>query len=258
MARIEWDQAGIRHFNAGLDRGVLYVDGKVVPWNGLISVEERSTGGEIVPTYLDGIRIRNTPSLSEYEATLTAFYSPPEFDACDGILESQHYGFFATNQKRKPFGLSYRTGASNDLDSTNYKIHLIYNAMVEPSSTTYETLSPSNTASALSWDIKAVPNFNMTQHVSAHYIFDTTKAPDYLVSAFEDIIYGTDTTVGRLPTEEDIEKVFVEYWGLTVTDYGGSYIISGSDYAVKNLGDRYQISDYGVVKNETAHIITGD
>lgn len=256
MPRLEWDQPGTRYYNAGIDRGVLYVDDKAVPWNGLVSVEERSTGGTIVPVYLDGVRIRNLPGLSEYEATIKAFYSPVEFDQCDGILESQYYGFFATNQSRKSFGLSYRTGFANDVATTGSKIHLIYNAMAEPSSTTYQTLSPDNEASYLSWDIKAIPNLNMTNYVSAHYIFDTTKVNDYIVEAFEDLIYGTSTSTGRLPTSEDIQNVFVDAWKLKVTDTGrGYYEIEGTDAAVRAYPDSYQISGPTVVPGDGHYTI---
>lgn len=257
MARIVWDNAGERYYNAGLDRGVLYVDGKAVPWNGLISVEERSVGGEIVPVYLDGIRIRNLPNLSEYEATLTAFYSPPEFDQCDGILQAQYLGFFATNQTRKSFGLSYRTGFTNDVGGEGAKIHLIYNAMAEPSSKTYETISDDPSASHLQWDIKTAPNMEVGGFISSHYIFDTTKVEDYIVDAIEDLLYGTKTSSGRLPTSSDIQQVFVNEWGLVVTQIGtGKYEISGSDNAVKLVNGSYAISGPTVVKKAQSYDIS--
>ena len=257
MARIVWDNAGERYYNAGLDRGVLYVDRKAIPWNGLISVEERSTGGEIVPVYLDGLRIRNLPNLSEYEATLTAFYSPPEFDQCDGILQTQHKGFYATNQTRKPFGLSYRTGFTNDVGGTGAKIHLIYNATAEPSSKTYETINDEPSASHLQWDLKTVPNMEVGGFISAHYVFDTTKVEDYIVDAFEDLLYGTKTSSGRLPTSSDIQQVFVNEWGLVVTQIGtGKYEISGSNQAVKYVNGSYAISGPTVIKGPNSYDIS--
>lgn len=256
MAELVWDSTTDRYFNAGVDRGVLYVDGKAVPWNGLISVDEKSFGGEIEPIYLDGVRIRNLSSISEYSATITAFYSPPEFDACDGIYLSQYDGFYATNQIRRPFGLSYRTGFSNDAGSVGYKIHLIYNAMAEPSSVTYSTLNNSPEATNLSWDIKAVPNFDMTQYISAHYVFDTTKVPDYVAETFEGIIYGTKKTAPRLPTSSDIQNIFVDYWNLTVTDTGnGYYEISGSDKAVEASEGYYTISSPNVTDKKSYYDI---
>jgi len=257
MTRIEWDRVGDRYFNSGVDRGVLYVDGKTVPWNGLVSVEERSTGGEVVPVYLDGIRIRNLPSLSEYEATITAFYSPPEFDQCDGVLQAQYRGFYATNQTRKSFGLSYRTGFTNDVGGQGAKIHLVYNAMAEPSSKTYETLDSDPSASYLKWDIKTVPNMEVGGFVSSHYIFDTTKIDDYIVDAFEDLLYGTKTSNGRLPTSSDIQQIFVDEWGLTVTSTGnGIYEISGSDKAVKRVSGSYAISGPTVVRGTNSYDIS--
>lgn len=255
MARLRWDDPQSRFYSAGIDRGVLYVGGKAVSWNGLVSVDERAVGGNIEPIYLDGVRVRNLSSPSEYEATLTAFYSPPEFDQCDGTLESQYYGFYATNQVRKSFGLSYRTGFTNaaDEDQRGYKIHMIYNAMVEPSNIEYTTISSNPEASTLSWDIKAVPNFDMTSYISAHYIFDTTKVEDHIVEAFEDILYGSAKSSPRLLTETDIQKVFVDYWDLTVTDTGqGYYTISGTDYSVRNDKFSYRISGPTVTEGSTS------
>lgn len=260
MARIEWDKVGERYFSAGIDRGVLYIDGKAVPWNGLISVQESSTGGEVVPVYLDGIRIRNISTLSEYQATITAFYSPPEFDQCDGIYASQYTGFYATNQSRKPFALSYRNKFTNDAGVDGYKIHLIYNAMAEPASPLYQTLSDDSQASSLTWDIKAVPNFEMTEYISAHYIFDTTKVPEYVVEAFENTIYGSRGAEPKLPSPYDIERIFVGFWGLTVTDTGkGYYEIEGTALSLRKNASNYTIVGPTVIPlNNHYSIASGD
>lgn len=62
MAILEWDKVGERTYQAGLDRGVLYLnDGTVVPWNGLISVEE-SSDAELKSFYLDGVKMHTEMS----------------------------------------------------------------------------------------------------------------------------------------------------------------------------------------------------
>lgn len=45
MPRVVWNDVGKKRYEAGVDRGVLYLpDGSGVPWNGLISVEEDLSG----------------------------------------------------------------------------------------------------------------------------------------------------------------------------------------------------------------------
>ena len=57
MAVLEWDKVGDRFYQTGVDHGVLYLkDGRVVPWNGLTSIED-NTNAELKSYYLDGVKI---------------------------------------------------------------------------------------------------------------------------------------------------------------------------------------------------------
>ena len=128
--------------------------------------------------------------------------------------------------------------------------------MAEPSSKAYQTISDDPEASYLTWDIKTVPNMEVGGFIASHYIFDTTKVDDYIVEAFEALLYGTAKTTGRLPTAADLQKTFVDTWTLTVTDTGlGYYEISGSDQAVKNMQKFYQIAGPTVKDNNTDYSI---
>lgn len=104
MTRLSWGNVGERYYESGVDRGVLYVAGAGVAWNGLVSVDENPTGGEARPFYIDGIKYLNLPAKEEFEATISALYSPVEFDQCDGV-GSMAPGLSAGQQRRKPFGL---------------------------------------------------------------------------------------------------------------------------------------------------------
>src|SRR5690606_21649542 len=114
MSRLEWGTMGARYFETGVDRGVLYVGGLAVPWNGLVSVDEDPSIGDARPYYYDGKKYINLVDLGEFSGTLTAFSSPPEFDQCDGMA-SMHFGLLLTHQKRESFGLCYRTRIGNDI-----------------------------------------------------------------------------------------------------------------------------------------------
>ena len=200
MARLTWHNPGTRWFETGLDRGVLYVgsnDG--VPWNGLVSFEEKPSGGEPQPRYIDGIKYLNASAPEEFEATLTAFYSPPAFDVCDGSV-SLSLGYNATQQPRSKFALTYRTRIGNDIDPEGaYKLHLVYNAMVAPTDRTYSTVDDDPEPETLSWDITTQPIFHEGIAPTAHFVLDSRIAPAWLMNQVERYLYGTDTTPSRLP-----------------------------------------------------------
>lgn len=200
MARLTWHDPGKRYFETGVDRGVLYVganDG--VAWNGLVSFEEKPSGGQPQPRYIDGVKYLNASAPEEFEATLSAFYSPVAFDVCDGWAPLST-GYNASQQPRVSFGLTYRTRVGNDLDPEgDYKIHLVYNAMVAPINRSYSTVDDDPEPEVLTWDITTSPIFHEGIAPTAHFTLDTRVAPAWLISAVERFLYGSDTTPPRLP-----------------------------------------------------------
>ena len=100
MTRLNWDVVGERFYETGIDRGVLYLNDIGYAWPGLVTVAEASSGGDAKPHYIDGYKYANVASSEEFQATITAFSSPPEFAACDG-QGLIHTGLIATQQDRK-------------------------------------------------------------------------------------------------------------------------------------------------------------
>ena len=136
MSKIEWDLPGERFYESGIDRGVLYISDTLgVPWNGLISINETPSGGDANSFYIDGVKFISYSNLEEFQATLNAFTYPDEFLEFDGF-SNDGKGLSLGLQKRKTFGLSYRSMVGNDVSGQNssYKIHLVYNALAAPSS----------------------------------------------------------------------------------------------------------------------------
>lgn len=232
MAKLSWDTVGQRFYEAGVDRGVLFVSGYTgVPWSGLISVNENPSGGTSTTYYLDGDSYVIVSDSEEYAATITAFTYPDEFEACNGEGNA-NTGLYAMHQPRIPFDLSYRTLVGNDLDGVNhgYKIHLVYGALAAPSQRANGTLNESSNASDFSWAIKAnppaVPGFKAT----AHFVIDTRTAYTVSVSDIEDIIYGTSTTDPRMPTFSEIYDLFESHAILRIVDNGdGSWTATAAD-----------------------------
>ena len=210
VTRLSWGAVGERYFETGVDRGALYVDGaEGVPWNGLVSVSESPTGGETTPFYLDGVKINRRFSSEEFEATLEAYTYPDEFGVCDGT-QAVANGLFATQQRRKSFGLSYRSRVGNDIDGSDhgYKIHLVYKASAAPSprnnATMGDTVQPFN----FSWKITARPPKVRGFRRTAHFVIDSRETPKSVLAKIEDVLYGTETEPARLPSVPELIYIF--------------------------------------------------
>lgn len=202
MTKIVWNAVGSRFYEAGLDRGVLYLDGQVgIPWSGLTGVTESPTGGDAKPFYLDGVKYLNLSTVEEFEATITAFTYPVEFSACDGSARARA-GLFLGQQRKASFGLCYRTRVGNDLEGNDhaYKLHLIYNALVSPSERNFGTLGGNNDISDFSWKITtkslAFPGYKPTSHL----VLDSRFIEPITLSKIEEKLYGSDSVNAHLPS----------------------------------------------------------
>lgn len=247
--KIAWNSVGNRFYEAGVDRGVLYVEGRPgVAWNGLISVEESPTGGESVPYYYDGFKYANPSALEEWEADLEAFTYPDEFAYCDGT-EMMANGMFITQQRRNSFGLSYRTLIGNDVNAENhgYKIHIVYDVQAEPSDRSYSTLSDDAEASTFSWHLTARPRkfqdpiFGIKY--GAHIILDSTKVYPWTMRAVEEVLYGKDSVDPKLPSPQELLAIFENNTLLHVVDNGdGTWTAVGPESAIiMTSADEFQI-----------------
>jgi hypothetical protein len=250
VTRIAWGAPGARYYEDGVDRGVLYVDGNGYVWNGLVSVAETPNGGEHRSYYLDGIKHLNLTTLEEYEATINAVSSPPEFAECDGT-KTLYQGLFATQQRRKPFGFSYRTMIN--VDSTpdvGYKLHIVYNALAAASDRNRNTRSDSSEIASLSWYIQATPpaSLGLGYKPTAHFIVDSRITPGEILTQLEDILYGSEEEDARLPTQLEILNLFEVFATVQVTDNGdGTYTITAPDDVLVDNGDGTHTIDWASV-----------
>lgn len=213
MTRLVWDKVGERTFELGVSNGVLYVDGSDgVPWNGLISVAESPSGGDITPYYVDGIKYLNHATTEEFEATVEAYTYPEEFGVCDGTAPVK-YGLYATQQPKKSFGLSYQTKIGNDVDGVDhgYKIHLVYDATAAPSSRPNHSMNDSTDPSNFSWKIVTKPPTFVGYKPTAHFVIDSREVPSDLMNQVTDILYGSSDSAPRLPSVPELLFIFNEY-----------------------------------------------
>lgn len=250
MSRLLWTTPGTRFFETGVDRGVLYIgDAEGVPWIGLISVEENSSGGDAKPFYIDGIKYLNLSADEEFEASINAYTYPVEFSACDGT-EQARPGLFFGQQKRKNFSFSYRTKIGNDTAGVNYayKIHLVYDALATPSSRSLTTIGENAEASDFTWSLTTKSRVAAGFKRTAHVVIDSRYTPDYTLSAVEEILYGTDDAVARIPTAEELIDIFDTPLNFNVVDIGGGkFTVSGPSTTVYSIGlDEYVIDHSSV------------
>lgn len=224
MAAIVWDKIGDRVYESGLDRGVLYFpDGGGVPWNGLISVDEK-VSTKIEPIYFDGVKFNHVITVGDFEGVLSAYTYPDEFLEYEGIIEDQT-GILITGQPQKKFHLSYRTKIGNDVDGFEhgYKIHLLWNLIAIPSTKSYETLTLDTEPSEFEWSLSSIPEDIERYKPTAHVIIDTRRMDPLLISDIEDVLYGTS---GDEPTEPTLPSLkglstFIRKWNrIIIVDNG--------------------------------------
>ena len=218
MSRITWDQIGEKFYETGVSNVVLYpqVSGtypKGVAWNGITNISEKPTGAEATPLYADNIKYLNLISNEDLEASIEAYTYPDEFGACDGSgLISE--GVYVGQQKRKSFGLSYRTILGNDTDGSDlgYKLHLLYGCLAAPSEKGYATVNDSPEAITFSWEVKTTP-VNVSGEglkPTASITIDSTKVDSVKLKKLEDMLYGTETEEAQLPLPDAVAAIFKE------------------------------------------------
>lgn len=235
MTRVQWGTPGTRFYEGGVDRGVLYVGNKPgVAWSGLTSVSESPSGGDPKQYYLDGVNYMNVARREEFKGTIEAYYSPVEFDACDGIAYIAK-GLSASQQPRKPFHLSYRSKIGNDLKGLDYgyKIHLVYNALATPTNKHHSTSGSNTDADPLSWSFITKPVRMAGMAPTAHLTIDSTEARPDQLAELEDILYGDNNANPRMPTIVEVASIFGASSGLIVEPVAtGLYAVRSLDTSV--------------------------
>jgi hypothetical protein len=233
MAVLTWDEVGDRIYQTGIDRGVLYLqDGTVAVWNGLISVEE-TPSWELKTSYLDGVKYLEMLVPSEFQAKLTAFTYPDEFDTVNGIAHVSP-GLSYHEQPSKSFNLSYRTKVGNDIENEElgYKIHILYNVIAAPDSYSYGSTQDSSVEPiTFGWNLIGVPpkleKFRPTVHISV----DSRTTPPEVLKLIEDKLYGTEDFPPSFPAIDEVTSYFDYVGALIVIDFG-----DGTWMAIDNAG----------------------
>ena len=211
MAKLIFDEVGKRFYETGVSKGVLFVQNeaglypKGVAWNGLTAVNESPTGAEANDQYADNMKYLSLTGAENFEGTIEAFFSPAEFDACDGMAEIAA-GVNAHQQNRKAFGFAYQSIIGNDIKQNDYgtKLHLWYGCKAAPTERANSTVNDSPEPANPSWSITSTPVDVPGNRPTSVLTIDSTKATPAKWKAIIDAIYGTDTTEPYLPTPAQV------------------------------------------------------
>lgn len=215
MAKLEWDKSGERFYENGVDHGVLYKQDAQgaystgFAWNGLTGVSESPEGAEPNDLYADNIKYASLRSAETFGCTIEAYTYPDEFAECDGSA-SLADGVYVGQQKRVPFGFSYRTQIGNDTPTDTddgYKLHLVYGCTASPSEKSYETINDSPDAITFSWEVDTTPVNVAGFKPTATVVIDSTKANKTKLAALETILYGGENTEPRLPLPDEVKTL---------------------------------------------------
>lgn len=248
MTKLQWGTLGERFYEAGTDRGVLYVDGVGYAWNGLVSVDQNPSGGDPESYYLDGLPYVTASAPEEFKGSIEAYTFPQAFMACDGSEEIAQ-GLYISQQARKPFGFSYRTLVGNDVDDIDhgYKIHIIYEAMAAPATQKHSTLGDKTDPITFTWGIITRPlKFEdpaFGVKYGAHLTLDSREVYPWAMAAVEDVLYGNDENEPRLPSPQELLNLFIDNALLKITDNGdGTWTAEGPDSIISMVNaDTFQI-----------------
>ena len=216
MSRIVWDPIGERRYETGVDRGVVYPhvagaypEGEA--WNGLISVTKSPSGAEATPLWANNHKYANLISAEELGFSIEAYMYPDSFAQCNGELELKGSdgkaiaGVYVGQQKRVPFGFTYRTMIGSDTDpKKGYKISLIYGAYAGPSEDADTTINDSPEAKTMSWECTTTPVDVTGFEPTAIIEIDSTKVSATGLAALEAVLYGSESEEARLPLPDEV------------------------------------------------------
>lgn len=236
MASIVWDEVGSHFYESGIDRGVLYsTEGNGVAWNGLISVDETVDGNSFTPLYFDGVKYADVLALGDFSGTLKAYTYPDEFLELEGVLEIGN-GLFATNQSPQRFGLSYRAKIDSDVGEEGYKIHVLYNLLAVPASTSHQTLTDQSAAIEFEWSLTSIPGNVPGFRPTAHLIFDSRLMAPLLLSDIENTLYGDELNNAKLPPISTLTSFIGAWVIIRITDnFDGTWTATGPDDLITML-----------------------
>lgn len=218
MARLTWLDEGTHKYKLGVDMTTLYprdVAKKTwatgVAWNGVTTVTESPSGGDENKYYANNELYLSMRGLEELGFSIEAYYSPEEFDECDGQA-SPAPGLKITQQTRKPFCFAYRKKIGNDTEGIDYdyEIHILYNATCSPTEESAETINESPEPGTMSWECSALPVPVPGYKPTARIKLIASETPEAALKKIEDALFGGEGSEPHVLMPAEIIQILNE------------------------------------------------
>ena len=242
MSRLQWDETGKRRYSTGVKKGVLFkmnngTYGKGVSWSGLTTVTENPGGAEPNDVYADDMKYLTLMSAETYGFTIECLQYPDEFGECNGEVEAVA-GVKIGQQERAAFGFAYQTILGNDTNGNKYGhiLHLVYNSKCSPSEKAHNTVNESPETETMSFECNSTAEKIDENTQTCTIDIDSTKVDADKLTAFENIIFGTDGEVSYVETEDtsfDSSKTYYEKVGNTYVETQDATMDSEKTYYEK-------------------------
>lgn len=232
MAKLTWTDPSGKKWTSGVDRGVLFVanpDGTYqigVPWNGLVSVKETFSGGDVKKKYADNRVYVFLTSPVNFSGSIQSFAAPPAFDKCIGV-ETLLGGMKISQQSKITFGFAYRSlvfnGAKNK--PIGKKIHIVYCATVNRTERKRTSINSKVDDLTCTWTFTTLPQAvtinGVTYKATAYLELDSTQMTEDEFTTAEHILYGDDFVDSHLPSiEQWYNELTILYYILIPNEYG--------------------------------------
>lgn len=222
MSALTWDPKDAR-IASGVEMGVLYLAGQAVPWNGLVSVTEEDNSVVDAENYFEGKRHRLATDVGIFSAKVEAYTYPEEFTEYDG------FAGIKDNQNRRRFGFSWR----NDF-AGGYQIHLVYNAQMFPSPNSHSSTNENADISPFTWQLVTSAVELTWTKAANHLVINSVDTHPEVLSRIEGYLYGTPSSIPRLPSASEVIALFEDYTTSQITYNGdGTFTAVGPEGQVQ-------------------------
>lgn len=182
MSRLTWMK---KDYPSNVDLAVVYPRlGLAEAWDGLVSIEENPVTIQQLVRYREGHAFQDHRAERDFSLTVSCYACP------ESIL-----------RPKMAFGLTYRLQTPD-----GYEIHLVYNGVALPMDSVFDEdderpfgLFISTTPIGMPAGLKP----------SAHLVVDVAKTDPSILAALEAALYGTRSTIPRLPYPDEVFGFYV-------------------------------------------------
>lgn len=203
--RLRWDNNGERRYEIGVSKVVLFVDGKGEAWNGVTNITESPDGSEPTDIAADNIAAyAKLRSIEEHKGSISCYDTPRRFRRCTGE-DVGIPGLNIRGQARKHFGLCYRSEiGADEVRGEGYKLHLIFNATVDPSESSYDSENDSPDVVEKEYEFTSIPASFPSGKKSSVMEINSLQVDPLTLSLLEDQLYGTAVSESVLPSPSEV------------------------------------------------------